>query len=60
MVVAARLERASSAEPQTHLKRILDGKLALGGLGGNLDLCCGGIDLNFISSVRHPAQTTVL
>ena len=37
------------------MKSILDGQLALGGIGSHLDL--GGVDLNFISSVRHPVDT---
>ena len=41
---------------EAHLKRILDGELALGSLSGNLDLSRGGVDLNFISSVRHPER----
>ena len=44
---------------QTHLKSILNGQLALRGIGGNLDLGDGGVDLNFISSVRHPEQTAL-
>lgn len=48
----------SSQKRSTHLKSILNGQLALGGLGGHLNLGGGGVDLNFISSVRHPGQTT--
>ena len=43
-----------------HLKSILDAQLSLGGVGGNLDLRGGGIDLNFISSVRHPVHVALV
>ena len=39
----------------TYLKRILNRELALGSLGRNLDLS-GGVDLDLIRSVRHPAH----
>ena len=42
-----------STRKDTHLKRVLYRELALGSLGRNLDLS-GGVDLNFITSVRHP------
>ena len=49
------------SESGTDLKSILDRQFAFGGcLGGNLDLSLslsltdGGVDLNVISSVRHP------
>jgi hypothetical protein len=41
-----------SMKCDTHLESILNRELALGRLGGHLD---GGVDLNIISSVRHPA-----
>lgn len=39
----------------TYLKRILDGHLALWRLSRDFDLGSRGVDLNFISSVRHLA-----
>ena len=44
----------TSEEIATHLKRILNRQLALGSLRRHLDLSHGSLDLNFISSVRHP------
>ena len=41
--------------PITHLKRILNGELSLGSLSGGLNLD-GGVDLDLIRSVRHPAD----
>ena len=38
---------------QDLLKSVLDGQFTLGGIGGDLDLGVGGLNLNFISSVRH-------
>jgi len=40
-------------DERAHLKSILDGELPLGCLCFYLNLCLGGIDLNFIASVRH-------
>ena len=41
--------------PYTHLKCFFDRHLALGSVSGNLDLS-RGINLDFISSVRHPVR----
>ena len=50
---------ARNVRERTNLKSVLDGELALGSLGGGLNLD-GGIDLNFIRSVRHPRRDVSL
>ena len=46
---------ARHVRERTNLKSVLDGELALGSLGGGLNLS-GGVDLNLIRSVRHPTH----
>lgn len=46
---------AREAGERTNLKSVLNGELALGSLGGGLNLD-GGVDLDFIRSVRHPGR----